>query len=155
MDIVRSPNQCWSGKKVRKKGFDWSEVHLYQSNFLWNPYFSHWNFLYSAQILHCHSPVLVLSIQRKTWSSFLSALLNWRKNSNFFKLAVLRSNSMNGARRALSLTFSRNFQSISKQITGKELFGSTLFLSGSNQFLVFKNLQHILLLKIQGKTNWA
>ena len=28
---------------------------------------SHWNFLYSAQILHWHSPLLVLSIQSKTW----------------------------------------------------------------------------------------
>ena len=35
--------------------------------------------------------VLVLSIQSKTWSSFLSALLNCLKNSNFFKLAVLQS----------------------------------------------------------------
>ena len=56
--------------------------------------FSRWNFLYSAQKLHCDSPVLVFSIQSKTWSSFLSALLNWHKNSNFFKLAVLRSDSM-------------------------------------------------------------
>ena len=57
-------------------------------------YSSHWNFLYSAQILHCHIPVLVLSIQSKIWSSFLSALLNWRQNSNFFKLTALRSDFM-------------------------------------------------------------
>ena len=38
--------------------------------------------------------VLVLSIQSKTWSSFLSALLNWCKNLNVFKLAVLQSDSM-------------------------------------------------------------
>ena len=43
-------------------------------------------------LMHCHSPVLI--IQSKTWSSFLSAMLNWRKNSNFFKLAVLQSNSL-------------------------------------------------------------
>jgi hypothetical protein len=36
--------------------------------------------------LHCHSPVLVLSIESETWSSYLSALLNCCKNSNFFKL---------------------------------------------------------------------
>ena len=28
-----------SGKKVRTKGFNWSEVHSYESNFLQNPYF--------------------------------------------------------------------------------------------------------------------
>ena len=55
---------------------------------------NHWNFLCFAQRLHCNSLVSLLSIQSKTWSSFLSALLNWRKNSNFFKLAVLRSDSM-------------------------------------------------------------
>ena len=55
---------------------------------------SHRNFLYSAQIPHCHSPILVLRIQSKTWSSFLSVFLNWRKNSNFFKLTVLRSDFM-------------------------------------------------------------
>ena len=36
----------------------------------------------------------MLSIQSQTWSSILSALLNWPKNSNFFKLTVLRSDSM-------------------------------------------------------------
>ena len=30
----------WSGKKVMKKVFNWSEVHLYRSNFLQNSYFS-------------------------------------------------------------------------------------------------------------------
>ena len=35
------PDQCWSGKKVRTKVFNWSEVHLYRSNFLQNPYFSY------------------------------------------------------------------------------------------------------------------
>ena len=29
-----------SGKKVRTKVFNWSEVHFYRSNFLQNPYFS-------------------------------------------------------------------------------------------------------------------
>ena len=43
---------------------------------------------------YCHLPVSVHSIQSKTWSSFLSALLNWRKNSNFFKLTVLQSDFM-------------------------------------------------------------
>ena len=33
------PDQCWSGKKLRTKVFNWSEVHLYQSSFLQNPYF--------------------------------------------------------------------------------------------------------------------
>ena len=33
-------NQYWSGQKVRKKVFNWSEVHFYQSNFLQNPYLS-------------------------------------------------------------------------------------------------------------------
>ena len=37
---------------------------------------------------------LVLSIQGKKWSSFLSALLNWCKNSNCFKLTVLWSDSI-------------------------------------------------------------
>ena len=44
---------------------------------------SHWNFRYTAHILHCHSPVLVLSIQSKTWLSFLSSLAEWAQNSNF------------------------------------------------------------------------
>ena len=35
MDFVRSG----SGKKVRKKVFNWSEVHLYRCNFLQNTYF--------------------------------------------------------------------------------------------------------------------
>ena len=35
------PNQHWSGQKVRQKVFNWSEVHLYRSNFLQNPYFSY------------------------------------------------------------------------------------------------------------------
>ena len=30
-----------TGQKVRKKVFNWSEVHLYQSNFLQNPYFNY------------------------------------------------------------------------------------------------------------------
>ena len=33
--------------------------------------------------LHCHSPVLVLSIQSKTWQSVLSSLAEWAQNSNF------------------------------------------------------------------------
>jgi hypothetical protein len=45
----------------------------------------------------------VLSAQSKTRSSFL--LLNWRKKSNFFELAVLRSDSMKQNYGALSLTF--------------------------------------------------
>ena len=32
-------DQHWTGKKVRKKGFNWSEVHFYRSNFLQNWYF--------------------------------------------------------------------------------------------------------------------
>ena len=31
---------CVTSQKVRKKVFNWSEVYLYQSNFLQNPYFS-------------------------------------------------------------------------------------------------------------------
>ena len=34
------PDQCWSGQKVKTKVLNWSEVHLYRSNFLQNPYFS-------------------------------------------------------------------------------------------------------------------
>ena len=34
------PDQCWSGQKVRKKVFNWSEVHLHRSNLLPNPYVS-------------------------------------------------------------------------------------------------------------------
>ena len=30
------------GQKVRKKVFNWSDVHLYHSNFLQNPYFRSW-----------------------------------------------------------------------------------------------------------------
>ena len=40
-----SADQCWSGQKVRKKVFNWSEVHFYQTNFLQNPYFSGRRFL--------------------------------------------------------------------------------------------------------------
>ena len=36
------PDQCWSGEKVRTKVFNWSEVHLYRSNF------------YKIHILHTH-----------------------------------------------------------------------------------------------------
>ena len=39
--------------------------------------------IYSAQILHCHSPVWVHSAQSKTWSSFLSSFDEWAQNSNF------------------------------------------------------------------------
>ena len=35
-----STDQHWSGQKVKKKVFIWSEVHLYLSNFLQNPYIS-------------------------------------------------------------------------------------------------------------------
>ena len=38
------PDQQWSAliwKKLRTKVFNWSEVHLYRSNFLQNPYFSY------------------------------------------------------------------------------------------------------------------
>ena len=41
------PDQHWSGQKVRKKVFNWSEVHLYRSNFLQNPHFrglARWGF---------------------------------------------------------------------------------------------------------------
>ena len=31
---------CVTSQKVRKKVFNWSEVHLYRSNFLQNPYFN-------------------------------------------------------------------------------------------------------------------
>ena len=55
---------------------------------------SHWNFLYSAQKLHCHRPVSLLSIQSKTWLSFLSSLAEWAQKYKFLKLAVLWSNSM-------------------------------------------------------------
>ena len=48
----------------------------------------------SCQHLNFGLSWLVISIQCKTWSSFLSALLNWHKNSNFFRLAVLRNHSM-------------------------------------------------------------
>ena len=37
-------------------------------------------------ILHCLSPVLLLSIQRKTWSSFLNSLAEWVQNSNFITI---------------------------------------------------------------------
>ena len=47
---------------------------------------------------------MVLSIQSKTWSSFLSALLKWRKNSDFFKLAVLLSDSMKRNYEGLNFT---------------------------------------------------
>ena len=49
MDFLRSyfrtnePLTSWTlliWKKVRTKGFNWSEVHLYGSNFLQDPYFS-------------------------------------------------------------------------------------------------------------------
>ena len=32
------PVDHWSSQKVKKKVFNWSEVHLYQSNFFQNPY---------------------------------------------------------------------------------------------------------------------
>ena len=93
--IRSSLRQTASGKALIKAYlFDWSLAEIKQVKMWRQNIDSHWNFLYSAQILHCHSPVLVLSIQSKTWSSFLSALLNWHKNSNFFKLAVLRSDSI-------------------------------------------------------------
>ena len=40
MDFVRSYFCKNLRKKVRTKEFNWSEVHLYRSNFLQNPYFS-------------------------------------------------------------------------------------------------------------------
>ena len=33
--------------------------------------------------MHCHSPVLVLSVQSKTWTISLSSLAEWVQNSNF------------------------------------------------------------------------
>ena len=54
--------------------------------------------------LRFQRPVLELSIQSKTWSSFLSVLLNWRKNSNFFQLPVLGSDSMKRNYRGLIFT---------------------------------------------------
>ena len=48
--------------------------------------FTPWTHLLALIIgakLHCHSPVVLLSIQRKTWKSFLSSLAEWAQNSNF------------------------------------------------------------------------
>ena len=44
---------------------------------------SHWNFLCSAQRLHCNSLVSLLSIQSKTWSSFLSSLAELAQKFKF------------------------------------------------------------------------
>ena len=46
----------------------------------------------------------MLSIQGKTWSSFLSALLNWRKNWKNFKPAVLQSDAMKRNYRGIIFT---------------------------------------------------
>ena len=40
-----------TSQKVRKKMFNWSEVHLYRSNFLQNPYFSTLRFLLYVLVL--------------------------------------------------------------------------------------------------------
>ena len=43
MDFVGShfgTNEPLTSQKVRKKVFNWSEVHLYRCNFLQNPYFN-------------------------------------------------------------------------------------------------------------------
>ena len=44
--------------------------------------------------------------------SFLSALLNWRKKSNFFKLAVLQSSSMKWNHEGLIFNESDIYQAI-------------------------------------------
>ena len=69
MDFVRSYfGTNWSGKKVRTKVFNWSEVHLYQSNFLQNPYFRHlylWKSRCVADILR----QIVLNFSPKEYES--------------------------------------------------------------------------------------
>ena len=45
-----STDQHWSGKKVKTKVFNWSEVHLYRSNFLQNPYFRFLHAIYLGQV---------------------------------------------------------------------------------------------------------
>ena len=39
MNLKKSKSKKQASQKLRKKVFNWSEVHLYQSNFLQNPYF--------------------------------------------------------------------------------------------------------------------
>ena len=78
------------------------------------------NFLYSAQWLHCHRPVSLLSIQSKTWLSFLSSLAEWAQKFKFLKLAVLCSDSMKWNSRQFTFKkISNIFNSFSKYLKKK------------------------------------
>ena len=66
--------------------------------------YSHYNFLYSAQRLHCHMPVSLLSIQSKTWL-IECWMLNGRKNSNFLNLLYCEVTPWNGTTGDLPLIY--------------------------------------------------
>ena len=83
-------NLAWAGL---------ARVKVYRQNIA-----SQRNFLYSAQWLHCHRPVSLLSIQSKTWLSFLSSLAEWAQKFKFLKLAVLWSDSMKRNSRRFTFT---------------------------------------------------
>ena len=71
-------DQCWSGKKVKTKVLNWSEVHLYQSNFLQNPYCGSNSFPQIIQnfinIKYIHQFQLEICIGKNEYNPFLGWL---------------------------------------------------------------------------------
>ena len=67
---------CVTSQKVRKKVFNWSEVHLYRSNFLQNPYLN----LPFHDLFVFHMIIFNLSIM-KNWRTFRH--ICWKYRCNF------------------------------------------------------------------------
>ena len=72
-----------TSQKVRKEVFNWSEVHLYRSNFLKNPYSSQYAFLWFSRrfslirfMTHMHNAWIALATNLVVHINSLFCLLN-------------------------------------------------------------------------------
>ena len=71
---------CWSGKKVKTKVFNWSEVHLYQSNFLQNSYFSYCRSIQDSMSLASHRRFYFWKLMYHTFNFLPGSILKFQTN---------------------------------------------------------------------------
>ena len=102
-----STDQHWSGKKVRTKVFNWSEVHLYRSNFLQNPYF---NTLWDSATFKILIFTRVASSRpyflycQESFDYFIYPFSNGPENINDLNLCMPSKDLMNSPRRIYKYT---------------------------------------------------
>ena len=97
------PDRHWSGKKV----FNWSEVHLYRSNFLQNPYF---NTLWDSATFKILIFTRVASSRpyflycQESFDYFIYPFSNGPENINDLNLCMPSKDLMNSPRRIYKYT---------------------------------------------------